>query len=124
MKHEGTVMLVDDEKVILDVGQRMIQKLGYQTITARGGEQALELFNQRHQDIDLVILDMIMPGLSGGDTFDRLRAIAPKAKIILSSGYSINGEASAILDRGCNAFIQKPFNMKQLEGKIAEVLKA
>ena len=124
MKNEGTIMLVDDERLILDVGQRMIQKLGYQFVTARGGEQALELFNQNHHDIDLVILDMIMPGLSGGDTFDRLRAIAPKAKVILSSGYSINGEASTILDRGCNGFIQKPFNMKQLEDKISEVLKA
>jgi CheY-like chemotaxis protein len=124
MEHVGTIMLVDDEKLILDVGQRMIQKLGYEAITAQGGEQALALFNQGDQSIDLVILDMIMPGLSGGDTFDRLKALAPETKVILSSGYSLNGEATAILERGCNGFIQKPFNMKQLGNKISEVLKA
>jgi CheY-like chemotaxis protein len=70
----------------------------------------------------MVILDMIMPDMSGGDTFDRLKEINPETKILLSSGYSINGQATEILERGCDGFIQKPFNMKQLSRKIREIL--
>ena len=70
----------------------------------------------------MVILDMIMPGLGGGDTFDRLRELNPDIKVLLSSGYSIDGQAAEILGRGCLGFIQKPFNMKELSGKIREIL--
>ena len=70
----------------------------------------------------MVILDMIMPGMSGGETYDRLKEINPDIKVLLSSGYSINGQAKKILDRGCNAFIQKPFNLKELAKKVREVL--
>jgi two-component system cell cycle sensor histidine kinase/response regulator CckA len=72
--------------------------------------------------VDLVILDMIMPDMSGGETFNRLRAIKPDVKILLSSGYSLNGQASEIMQRGCNGFIQKPFNVKQISRKIREIL--
>ncbi|MBW2358258.1 MAG: response regulator, partial [Deltaproteobacteria bacterium] len=72
--------------------------------------------------IDLVILDMIMPDMGGGDTYDRLKEIAPDIKVLLSSGYSITGEATRILDRGCDGFIQKPFNTKQLSQKIRGIL--
>ena len=72
--------------------------------------------------IDLVILDMIMPGMGGAATFDMLRDINPSAKIILSSGYDINGDARKILERGCNGFIQKPFLMNDLSRKIREIL--
>jgi len=69
-----------------------------------------------------VILDMIMPVTGGGETYDRLKEANPDTKVLLSSGYSINGEASEILDRGCNGFIQKPFNVKKLSQKIREIL--
>jgi len=65
---------------------------------------------------------MIMPDMSGGDTYDRLKDIDPKVKVLLSSGYSINGQATEILDRGCNGFIQKPFKMKELSQKLREIL--
>ena len=75
---------------------------------------------EKRNEIDLVILDMIMPGISGGETFDRLRAINPDVRVLLSSGYSINGEAKHIMERGCNGFIQKPFQsgktLKQGQG--------
>jgi len=70
----------------------------------------------------MVILDMIMPGISGGETFARLREINPEAKVLLSSGYSINGEAKTIMDRGCNGFIQKPFQLEKLSGKVRNML--
>ena len=69
-----------------------------------------------------MVLDMIMPDMSGGETYDRLKDINPKVKVILSSGYSINGQATEILDRGCNGFIKKPFRMKELSQKLREVL--
>ena len=62
-----------------------------------------------------------MPDMNGGDVFDRLSAMNPDVKVLLSSGYSLNGKASEILDRGCNGFIQKPFDIQQLSGKIREI---
>lgn len=117
-----TILMVDDEKMILDVGREMLTSMGYQVITADNGVKALEIVNARKEEIDLVILDMIMPKLSGRETFDQLKAIAPEIKVILSSGYSIDGDASEIMDKGCNGFIQKPFSMETLSNKIREVL--
>ena len=75
-----------------------------------------------HKDkIDLIILDLIMPGISGSDTFDRLREINPNAKVLLSSGYSLTGKAQAIMDRGCNGFLQKPFKLEELSSKVREM---
>jgi two-component system, cell cycle sensor histidine kinase and response regulator CckA len=122
VKGTGTVLLVDDEKVIREVGSAMLEALGYRVFVAAQGEEAVRLY-QTHQDkIDLVILDMIMPGISGGDTYDLLRKINPKVKVLLSSGYSVNGQAQKILDRGCDAFIQKPFDVIMLSYKIHEIL--
>lgn len=71
---------------------------------------------------DKVILDIIMPGLSGGETFERLREIDPKIRILLSSCYNIDGQAQQILDQGCKGFLQKPFQCKALSYKVREVL--
>jgi two-component system cell cycle sensor histidine kinase/response regulator CckA len=119
--HE-TVLLVDDEDMIIDVGEKLLQKLGYEVLIARSGKEATEIYEKNKDKIDMVILDMIMPDMSGGDTFDRLREITPDIKVLLSTGYSIDGQATEILNRGCNGFIQKPFNMKQLSGKLREIL--
>jgi two-component system cell cycle sensor histidine kinase/response regulator CckA len=70
----------------------------------------------------MILLDMIMPVMSGGETFDRMKEMNPKIKVLLSSGYSIEGEAKEILKRGCDAFIQKPFIIEQLSQKIREIL--
>ena len=83
----------------------------------------LGLFLPFNEDnIKLIIMDMIMPGMGGGETFDRLKEIDPDIKVLLSSGYSINGQATKILRRGCDGFIQKPFNMNQLAQKVQEIL--
>jgi len=117
-----TILMVDDEKMIIEVGREMLTSMGYQVIAADNGEKALEIVTARKAEIDLVILDMIMPKLSGRQTFDQLKAIAPDIKVILSSGYSIDGDASEIMDKGCNGFVQKPFSMETLSNKIREVL--
>ena len=119
-----TVLLVDDEEIVLGVGQQMLERLGYSVLTARSGQEAVDVYKNEPDVIDLVLLDMIMPGMEAGDTYDQLKAVNPAIKVILSSGYSLDQNASAIIDRGCNGFIQKPFNMKILEEKIGEILNA
>jgi two-component system cell cycle sensor histidine kinase/response regulator CckA len=118
----GTVLLVDDEDMMLVVGRKMLEKLGYRVLTADTGQRAIDLFNRHRGQIKLVILDMIMPELSGSDTFDRLKEIDPSITVLLSSGYSIDGQARQILDRGCNGFIQKPFDLQAFSEKIRHML--
>jgi len=119
-----TILLVDDEDITMEVGEEILRELGYTVITARNGLEALAAYKNSQDDIDLVILDMIMPDMGGGKTYDELKKINPDIKVLLSSGYSISGEASEILERGCNDFIQKPFNMKQLSEKMRHILDA
>ena len=118
-----TVLLVDDEEIIIGVGKQMLERLGFSVITARNGREAVEVYKNSPGGVDLVLLDMIMPGMEAGETYDQLKAINPAIKVILSSGYSLDQKASKIMDRGCNGFIQKPFNMKNLKEKIGEILK-
>ena len=129
-----TVLLVDDEDMIIEAGEQLLEELGYKVLSARSGSEAIEIVSKAHRAKgeekegqeryapDLVILDMIMPDMGGGDTFDRLKEIDPDIKVLLSSGYSINGQATEILDRGCDGFIQKPFNINQLSRKAREIL--
>ena len=121
IKGSGTILLIDDEKMILDVGCQLLEELGYKVLSAQSGREAIEVFQKYPEKIDLVIMDMIMPGMGGGETFDRLREINPKVKVLLSSGYSVNGQAAKILHRGCDGFIQKPFNLNQLAEKIGVI---
>jgi two-component system cell cycle sensor histidine kinase/response regulator CckA len=118
------ILLVDDEEMVADIGKDMLEKLGYKTVVATGGNEAIKMLKTLRHAVDLVILDLIMPDMSGGETFNRLKAIKPDIKILLSSGYSLNGQASEIMQRGCNGFIQKPFNLKQISRKIREILDA
>jgi PAS domain S-box-containing protein len=122
MPGSETVLLIDDEKNIIDVGRAMLEKLGYTVMVAVSGRAAIDLFEQEKEAIDIVILDMIMSGISGAETFARLRKIDPAVKVLLSSGYSINGQAKEILDEGCDGFIQKPFSLKELSHILREIL--
>ena len=119
---QETVLLVDDEDMIIDVAQRMLDKLGYKVFTARDGKEAVEVFRKHKGEIDAIVLDMIMPKMSGGEAFDRIKEMKPEIKVLLSSGYSINGQASEILNRGCNGFIQKPFNLQNLSKSLRSIL--
>jgi CheY-like chemotaxis protein len=119
-----TVLLVDDDPLILDVGKAMLTALGYGVLAAGGGKEALDIYTAHRERIGLVILDMIMPDLGGGKTYDQLKAIDPGVKVLLSSGYSINGQATAIMNRGCNGFIQKPFDLKSLSEKVRTIIDA
>ncbi len=119
---QETVLLVDDEDMIIDVGTRMLNKLGYKVFTARDGREAIAVFKKHQEKIDVIVLDMIMPQMGGGETYDQIKKIKPGVKVLLSSGYSINGQASEILKRGCNGFIQKPFNLQNLSQNLRAIL--
>ncbi|MDY6989315.1 MAG: PAS domain S-box protein [Thermodesulfobacteriota bacterium] len=122
LKGTETVLLVDDEDSILEVGKEMLSALGYKVILAASGGQALGLFKKNRDRIDMVVLDMVMPDIGGGEVYDQLKQIDPKVKVLLSSGYSVDGQANEILKRGCQGFIQKPFAIRELSSKLRQIL--
>lgn len=119
---KGTILMVDDEEIIIDVSIEMLEKIGYRVLKALSGKEAISEYQASSAKIDLVILDLIMPKISGGEVYDKLKEINPQVKVLLSSGYSVDGQATEILKRGCNGFIQKPFNMEELSRKVNEIL--
>ena len=122
LRGSETVLLVDDEDMIIEIAGELFKELGYKVLIARGGKEAIEIYEKNKEQIDIVILDMIMPDMSGSVTYDRMKEIDPDIKVLLASGYSINGQATEILNRGCNGFIQKPFKVKKLSQKLREIL--
>ena len=117
-----TILIVDDEPINISVMQEMLEMLHYRVLPAGSGEEALAIYMEKHKEIDIVILDMVMPGIGGGRTFDLLKEINPDVGVILASGYSAEGEARKIIKRGCWGFIQKPFKLAEFSRKIREVL--
>jgi PAS domain S-box-containing protein len=117
-----TILLVDDETMILDVASEMLRNLGYTIITAQNGRDAVDLYKQKKEHINLVIIDMVMPDMSGSEVFDEIKMINPHSKILLSSGYSLNGQAGRIMERGCDGFIQKPFTMSDISRQLRNIL--
>jgi CheY-like chemotaxis protein len=117
-----TVLLIDDEQMILDVGRAMLEHLGYRVIVAHGGAAGVGMLDRGDPPVDLVILDLVMPGMGGGRVFDRIESIRPGLPVLLSSGFSIGGEAEDLLERGCKGFIQKPFTLADLSERVRQVL--
>ncbi len=122
VKGKGVILLVDDEEIVAEVASAMLRQAGYSVIVTTSGRKALEIYRERGVEITLVILDMIMPDLGGGELFDLIKQINPRARVLLSSGYSLDGQASEIMARGCDGFIQKPFNLEQVTLKIDELI--
>jgi CheY-like chemotaxis protein len=123
-KLEGneTVLIVDDEKNIRDIYSTALKEFGYKIITANSGEEALLIFNENHQSIDLVILDLGMPGMGGFKCMLEMKKTVPDSKIIIASGYSEVFQTEDMLKSGASGFIQKPFKLKSVLEKIREVL--
>ncbi len=122
IKGTETLLLIDDEEMIIEVGQELLENLGYTLLTAKSGEEAITIYQKDSNRIDGVILDMIMPVMGGSEIYDRLKAINPDIKVLLSSGYSIDGLAKTIMAKGCDGFIQKPFSLEDLSKKLREIL--
>jgi CheY-like chemotaxis protein len=121
---QETILLVDDETIILEAGKAMLERLGYRVLTAGGGAAAAAVIAESGEEIDLVILDLVMPEVDGGAAFERIRALRPSLLVLLSSGYSVNGQAMHIMQQGCSGFIQKPFTISELDSKVRAALEA
>jgi len=117
-----TILLVDDEDIIIDVARDMLEILGYRVIVAQNGQDAIDIYARQKEGIDMVIQDMVMPGLNGADVFRALKMINPAVKVILASGYIMNKQIAAVLEQGCRAFMPKPFRLEDLSLKVREVL--
>ncbi|OGR14013.1 MAG: hypothetical protein A2341_18745 [Deltaproteobacteria bacterium RIFOXYB12_FULL_58_9] len=116
------VLLIDDEEMVLEVGKRLLETLGHTVTCCSDGEKAVALFAKKPESFDVVILDLVMPHLSGREVFERLRAAYPKVRVIVCSGYSVEGEAQKVLDLGARQFLQKPFRRDQLAESLSETI--
>jgi PAS domain S-box-containing protein len=120
---QGRVLLVDDESIIRGVGEQMLQSLGYEVVTAVDGAAAVTYYQRHWQQVDLILLDMIMPKLGGRDTYRALKKINPTLRVLLFSGYSLDNEAQMVLDEGALGFIQKPLRRVELSQRVAAAIK-
>ncbi len=117
-----TILLVDDEQLVVDAGRQVLERLGYRVFTAFNGGDAIGMVEQHKGGIDLVILDLHMPDINGEAVFDAIKNNDRDIKVLLSSGGSLNGEATRMLNRGCNGFIQKPFSILELSENIKKII--
>jgi PAS domain S-box-containing protein len=120
---KGTILLVDDEKGVVEVCSDMVATLGYHVKAVSSGKEAIDAITSGKDRIDLVILDLVMPSMSGQQAFEKIRAIDPDIKIIVSSGYSREEEIEKMMQKGCDGYILKPFDMATLSRKLDGVLK-
>jgi len=119
--HES-VLLVDDEQRILNVGRTICKALGYTVFTAASGKEALKIYAEKKNDINVVVLDMIMPGMDGLAVFIALKKLNPDIKVLLSTGYAIDENAQAMLRQGCKGYILKPYSVVDFSHKLREIL--
>jgi PAS domain S-box-containing protein len=122
LQGKETILLADDEETVLEVTKEILESLGYKVLSAHGGQEAINVYKTDGSKIDLIILDMIMPGMGGGEAFEILKGMNPDVRIILSSGYSADGQAKEILEKGVKAFLQKPFQIHELSQTVRDAL--
>ena len=120
-ERKPVILFADDDPVCLDVGIKMLRKLGYIVLGARDGQEAISIFKESQIDVDLVILDMKMP-YNGGTTFFQLKKINVNVKVLIASGYAKDQQVREMMEQGCSGFIQKPFGINALSKKILNVL--
>lgn len=119
----GTILLVDDDEILIEVIREILETAGYQVLTAFSGREALEIYEAWEGDIDLVMLDMIMPGMGGAETFRELKNMDPHVSVIIISGYSLPDDVRELLAQGCKGFLQKPFLIPELFQKVRQVIR-
>lgn len=119
----GTILVVDDDEVLIEVIREILETAGYQVLTAFSGREAIEIYEAWEGDIDLVMLDMIMPGMGGAETFRDLKRMDPHVSVIIVSGYSLPDDVSELLAQGCRGFLQKPFLIPELFQKVRQVIR-
>ena len=118
----GKILLVDDEEMVRNIGARLLHYLGYEVVVAADGAEALEMYRQQQSQVELVVLDMIMPNMSGRECFHALRSINPQVKVVLATGYDQNHAAQEIMDEGAQGFVQKPYDLHEFSTCIGGAL--
>ena len=121
---DETILFVDDDEEIINVGRKILSSLGYTVLVAAGGQAAVDLFVEKEGRIDLVILDYVMPGMGGREVFEALKAMQPDVNVLLSSGYSSTDQVAALIEQGCRGFIQKPYDTVKMSRTIRAILDA
>ena len=120
-ERQPVILFADDDAICLDVGVKMLQKLGYIVLEARDGQEAIEVFLKNQREVDLVVLDMRMP-YNGGNAFSQMKKINANVKVLIASGYAKDQQVKEMMEHGCSGFIQKPFSINALSQKILNVL--
>ena len=118
----GSILVVDDEDMIRSIAAQILKTAGYTVQTCSDGQEAVDLYAKEHGNIDLVIMDMVMPKVDGREAFKRMQTINPMVKVLLSSGFSEDGDAQAILQDGAQGFIQKPYRSAELLLRVQQAL--
>lgn len=117
-----TILLVDDHKFALDTACDILGQYGYTTITAENGEDAVEIYVRKENQIDLVILDIGMPSMDGHRCFKELLKINPEIKVLVATGYFADGKVKETIEAGAAGFIGKPYRLIDMVKKVREVL--
>jgi PAS domain S-box-containing protein len=117
-----TIIIVDDEPDIIDIGQNTLEQFGYTVLTARSGEEAVEIYTRQGDRIDLVILDLGMPGMGGERCLRELLRMNPAVKVLIASGYAATQTVHSILEAGATGFMAKPYRLEDMLKKVREVL--
>ncbi len=120
---DGTILIIDDEEIIRSLSKSILVQCGYNVITAEDGFKGVNIYKQKRNIVDLVILDMSMPGISGKETFIELKQINPEQKIMIASGFAKDDRIQDLINMGLEDFIQKPFDFIELSQKTAYVIK-
>jgi DNA-binding response OmpR family regulator len=121
-ERKETVLVIDDDDLVADICRQILQRSGYDVVVARSGKEAIDVFKGNQTGIDMVILDMILPDMSGRDIYDRLKIVNPDLNVLFVSGYAMDAQMEDIMEGGGDGFIQKPFNMDTLLEKTREIL--
>ena len=119
---KGTILLIDDEEVMRELGKDVLEAYDYEVIIASHGNEGVRMFNEHKDKIDLVILDMVMPEKGGRQTFKEIRALRPDAKILICSGYGEEQYFYELLESGAAGFLQKPFQHTELLSKVEDAM--
>lgn len=120
---QGTILLVDDEEFNRELGGDILESLGYKVIQAENGLEAIEIFHSRYKEIDLVVMDMIMPYMNGSEAFYKMKEVDKKCKVLISSGHIRNEKIDEMVDAGLLGIIQKPYTISELSKEVNDALK-
>ena len=124
IKGKGTILVIDDEEAVMNISRAMLKRMGYRVLEAKTWQEAIDVAQTFDGDIDLAMLDILLPGMGGESIYPLLMKVRPNLKVIVFSGYSIDGPAQNILDAGAEGFIQKPFTMAELSEKLKKILES